>query len=83
MIEDSGIAIVPEGAERVTIPHSLGVAPNIVSVDAPEGSQVFTLDNHALLIILPAPAGEGTEISWSVGYEAPAETEEEIETTED
>lgn len=82
MIEESGIAIVPEGAERVVIPHHLGVAPNIVEVDAPEGSEIFTLANTALLIILPEPAGEGLEISWSVGYEAPAETETE-ETTEE
>lgn len=76
MIQESGVVSVPEGAEGITIPHSLRVAPNVVEVDgAPEGSQIFTLTNQALLIIFPAQLEEAIELDWSVGYEAPVEVE--------
>ena len=74
MIKDSGVAAVPQGAERVEIQHSLGIAPNIVTVNAPEGSRVYTLSNEALLIILPPGAAVG-ELAWCVGYERPLEPE--------
>jgi hypothetical protein len=83
MMEDSGVATVPAGAERVEIPHALGRAPNIVTVEGlPEGSKVFTLMDRALLLVLP-PGSEACEVEWSVGYETPAEPErDEDEGTE-
>ncbi len=54
MLTDSGVATVPAGVERVEIPHALGRAPNIVTVEGlPEGSKVFTLVDRALLLVLP------------------------------
>jgi hypothetical protein len=83
MMVDYGTYEVPAGAERVEIPHALGRAPNIVTVEGlPEGSKVFTLVDRALLLVLP-PGHEGCEVEWSVGYEAPAEPErDEDEGTE-
>lgn len=83
MMEDSGVATVAAGIERVEIAHNLGRAPNVVHVTGlPDGSRVFTLDWRALLIVMP-PGHEGCEVEWSVGYEAPAEPErDEDEGTE-
>ena len=83
MMEDSGVATVAAGIERFEIPHALGRAPNIVTVEGlPEGSKVFTLMDRALLLVLP-PGSEACEVEWSVGYEAPAEPErDEDEGTE-
>ena len=75
LLTDSGVATVPAGIERFEIPHALGRAPNIVTVEGlPEGSKVFTLVDRALLLVLP-PGHEGCEVEWSVGYEAPVEPE--------
>jgi hypothetical protein len=75
MMEDSGVATVPAGAERVEIAHNLGRAPNIVTVEGlPEGSKVFTLMDRALLLVL-LPSHEGCEVEWSVGYVEPPEPE--------
>ena len=75
MMEDSGVATVPAGVERVEIAHNLGRAPNVVHVTGlPDNSRVFTLDWKALLIVMP-PGHEGCEVEWSVGYEAPVEPE--------
>ena len=64
---DSGVATVPAGAESVEIPHALGRAPNIVTVEGlPEGSKVLTLVDRALLLVL-SPGHEGCEVEWSVG----------------
>lgn len=82
MIEDSGTYSIEAGAERVEIAHGLGVAPNIVTVDAPDGSEVYTLGNEALLVILPAGAAV-TELRWSVGYEQPPEPKHEEEEMEE
>lgn len=83
LLTDSGVATVPAGAERVEIPHALGRAPNIVTVEGlPEGSKVFTLADRALLVLLPEGHG-GCELVWTVGYEAPEEPErDEDEGTE-
>jgi hypothetical protein len=83
MMEDSGVATVTAGVERVEIAHNLGRAPNVVHVTGlPDGSRVFTLDWRALLIVMP-PGHEGCEVEWSVGYEAPVEPErDEDEETE-
>ena len=83
MMEDSGVATVAAGVERVEIAHNLGRAPNVVHVTGlPDGSRVFTLDWRALLLVMP-PGHEGCEVEWSVGYEAPAEPErDEDEGTE-
>lgn len=83
MMVDYGTYEVPAGAERAEIPHALGRAPNIVTVEGlPEGSKVFTLVDRALLLVLP-PGHEGCEVEWSVGYEAPVEPErDEDEGTE-
>jgi hypothetical protein len=83
MMEDSGVATVAAGVERVEIAHNLGRAPNVVHVTGlPDNSRVFTLDWRALLIVMP-PGHEGCEVEWSVGYEAPAEPErDEDEGTE-
>ena len=83
MMEDSGVATVPAGVERVEIAHNLGRAPNVVHVTGlPDNSRVFTLDWRALLLVMP-PGHEGCEVEWSVGYEAPAEPErDEDEGTE-
>ncbi len=82
-MRDSGTYSIEAGAERVEIPHALGRAPNIVTVEGlPEGSKVFTLMDRALLLVLP-PGHEGCEVEWSVGYEAPPEPErDEDEGTE-
>ena len=75
MMEDSGMATVPAGVERVEIAHNLGRAPNIVTVEGlPEGSKVFTLMDRALLLVLP-PGHEGCEVEWTVGYVEPPEPE--------
>ena len=75
MMEDSGVATVAAGVERVEIAHNLGRAPNVVHVTGlPDDSRVFTLDWRALLIVMP-PGHEGCEVEWSVGYEAPVEPE--------
>ena len=75
MMEDSGVATVAAGVERVEIAHNLGRAPNVVHVTGlPDNSRVFTLDWRALLLVLP-PGHEGCEVEWSVGYEAPVEPE--------
>ena len=75
MMEDSGVATVAAGIERVEIAHDLGRAPNVVHVTGlPDNSRVFTLDWRALLLVLP-PGHEGCEVEWSVGYEAPVEPE--------
>ena len=82
-MRDSGTYSIEVGAERVEIPHALGRAPNIVTVEGlPEGSKVFTLMDRALLLVLP-PGSEACEVEWSVGYEAPVEPErDEDEGTE-
>ena len=75
MMVDYGTYEVPAGAERVEIPHALGRAPNIVTVEGlPEGSKVFTLVDRALLVLLPEGHG-GRELAWTVGYEQPPEPE--------
>lgn len=75
MMQESGVYRAPAGAERVEIPHSLGVAPNVVTVEGlPEGSEVFTLEDKALLVLLP-PGSEAYELAWTVGYEQPPEPE--------
>ncbi len=75
MMQESGVYQAPAGAERVEIPHSLGVAPNVVQVSgAPDGSKVFTLENKALLVLLP-PGSGACELAWTVGYEQPPEPE--------
>lgn len=83
MMEDSGVATVAAGVDRVEIAHNLGRAPNVVHVTGlPDNSRVFTLDWRALLIVMP-PGHEGCEVEWSVGYEAPPEPErDEDEGTE-
>lgn len=75
MIMDSGVYKVEAGVSEVTIPHSLGVAPNVIRVDgAPGGSEIFTLDNKALLILFPMSI-TACEVAWTVGYEALPEME--------
>jgi hypothetical protein len=75
MMQDSGIYKIEGGQQSVTIPHGLGVVPNIVEVSGvPDGSQIFTLENTAILVILP-PNYEGGEVAWMVGYERPPEPE--------
>lgn len=83
MMEDSGVATVAAGIERVEIAHNLGRAPNVVHVTGlPDNSRVFTLDWRALLIVMP-PGHEGCEVEWSVGYAEPPEPErDEDEGTE-
>jgi hypothetical protein len=83
MMVDYGTYEVPAGAERAEIPHALGRAPNIVTVEGlAEGSKVFTLVDRALLVLLPEGHG-GCELVWTVGYEAPPEPErDEDEGTE-
>lgn len=74
-MRDSGTYSIEAGAERVEIPHALGRAPNIVTVEGlPEGGKVFTLMDRALLLVLP-PGSEACEVEWSVGYVEPQEPE--------
>ena len=83
MMEDSGVATVAAGVERVEIAHNLGRAPNVVHVTGlPDDSRVFTLDRRALLLVMP-PGHEGCEVEWSVGYvELPEPERDEDEGTE-